>query len=85
MIRVAGIDVPRASLTQFALRLEAAGERDLAYRIGQAIDAHAPELALQPGDSAVLLSYLVDPPTELVELRAVLLGQDRRGVRHEER
>jgi hypothetical protein len=84
VIRVAGIDVPRSSLTQLALRLEAAGDRDLAYRIGQAIDSNAPALPLQPGDAAVLLSFLADAPSELAELKAVLLGQDPSRVRQHE-
>jgi hypothetical protein len=72
-------------MTQLALRLEAAGDRDLAYRIGQAIDGNAPAFLLQPGDAAVLLLYLVDAPSEFVELRAVLLGQDSGSVRQHER
>jgi hypothetical protein len=53
--------------------MHARGERNLAERIGRAVDANAAELQLRPGDADVLLAHLTDPPAELRELRDVLL------------
>ena len=73
VIRVAGVNVPRAALTSLAIEMRGTDGRNLAGRIGQAIDGNAEELQLQPGDAEILARYLGDPPEALLELRDALL------------
>jgi len=71
MIRVAGIDVPRAAIAELAARLHNAGEIILADHVGVAIDKNYDELTLADPDLVwrVLVS---DPIPGLEELRRVL-------------
>lgn len=71
MIRVAGIDVPRAAIAQLAANLHNAGELVLAEHIGVAIDENYDELTL-PDPDLVWRALVSDPIPGLEELRRVL-------------
>ena len=71
MIRVAGIDVPRAAIAELAAKLYEAGEIALAEHIGVAIDEDYEALTLPDPDSVWRL-LVSDPIPELDELRRVL-------------
>lgn len=71
MIRVAGIDVPRAAIAQLAARLHAVGEVTLAEHIGVAIDENQDSLTL-PDHEIVWRLLVADPIPGLEELRRVL-------------
>ena len=71
MIRVAGIDVPRAAIAELAARLHDAGETALAEHIGVAIDENHDALTL-PDPEAVWRLLVSDPIPQLDELRRVL-------------
>jgi hypothetical protein len=71
MIRVAGIDVPRAAIAELAAKLHSAGEITLAEHIGIAIDENYDELTL-PDPDLVWRVLISDPIPGLEELRRVL-------------
>ena len=71
MIRVAGIDVPRAAIAELAAKLHNAGEIVLAEHIGIAIDENYDELTL-PDPDLVWRVLVSDPIPGLEELRRVL-------------
>ena len=77
MIRVAGIDVPRAAIAQLAARLHQAGETTLAEHIGVAIDENHEALTI-PEPLTVLRELYDDPIPGLEELRRIL-SQTRPG------
>lgn len=78
MIRVAGIDVRLAALTQLALELHNAADHGLASRIDRAVDGGADEIQLQEREYAELLVAIERHPVEgLDELRAHLLERLR--------
>lgn len=58
MIRVAGIEVPLAALSELVWRLYRAREHDLSDRLGRAIDSGSHCIALSPRDEAELLDAL---------------------------
>jgi hypothetical protein len=71
MIRVAGIDVPRAAIAELAAKLHTAGEVALAEHVGVAIDENHDELTLP--DPAIVWRVLVsDPIPGLEPLRRIL-------------
>ena len=71
MIRVAGIEVPRAAIAQLAAKLHNAGETTLAEHVGVAIDENYDELTL-PDPTLVWRVLVSDPIPGLEELRRVL-------------
>ena len=71
MIRVAGVDVPRAAIAELAAKLHEAGETALADHIGVAIDEDYEALTL-PDPDAVWRLLVSDPIPELDKLRRVL-------------
>lgn len=71
MIRVAGIEVPRAAMAELAVRLHRAGEVALAEHIGVAIDDDQPAVTL-PDHDVVWRLLVSDPVPGLEELRRVL-------------
>jgi hypothetical protein len=71
MIRVAGIDVPRAAIAELAARLHKAGEIPLAEHVGVAIDENHDELTL-PDPDLVWRVLVTDPIPGLEELRRIL-------------
>jgi hypothetical protein len=71
VIRVAGIDVPRAAIAELAAKLYSAGEIILADHIGIAIDENYDELTL-PDPELVWRMLVNDPIPGLEELRRVL-------------
>lgn len=75
MIRVLGIDVPRAAISELALRLHRAGETGLSYRLGSALDRHRDELTLTSEERAQIARYLAKEMVPGLEpLPAVLDG-----------
>jgi hypothetical protein len=71
VIRVAGIEVPRAAIAQLAAKLHSAGELTLAEHVGVAIDENYEELTLPDADLVWRL-LVSDPIPGLDELRRVL-------------
>jgi hypothetical protein len=71
MIRVAGIEVPRAAIAQLAAKLHNTGEITLAEHVGVAIDENYDELTL-PDPDLVWRLLVSDPIPGLEELRRIL-------------
>jgi hypothetical protein len=62
MIKVAGIDVPRAAIAELALKLHQAGESGLASHVGHAIDHNHDELVIANQDRGRIYRLLTDDP-----------------------
>lgn len=77
MIRVAGINVPRAAIAQLAARLHRAGEITLAEHIGAAIDENQDAVTIPEPETVLRLLYEEQIPG-LEELRRIL-GEARPG------
>ena len=71
MIRVAGIDVPRAAIAELAARLHRAGETILAYHLGVAIDENREAVTIPEPETVLRLLY-EEPIAGLEELRRIL-------------
>ena len=77
MIRVAGIDVPRAAIAELAARLHRHGDTALAEHIGVAIDENHEALTIPEPVTVHRLLY-EEPIPGLEELRRIL-GETRPG------
>ena len=71
MIRVAGIEVPRAAMAQLAARLHKAGKITLAEHIGVAIDENQDAVTIPEPETVLRLLY-EEPIPGLEELRRIL-------------
>ena len=71
MIRVAGIDVPRAAIAELAARLHRADETLLAYHLGVAIDENREAVTIPEPETVLRLLY-EEPIPGLEELRRIL-------------
>jgi hypothetical protein len=82
MIRVLGVDVPRAAIAELALRLYRAGENTLAAFVGRTIDMNHDELVLRHHDYARILVVLNGKPILGLEtLRELLEDANNRADR----
>jgi hypothetical protein len=80
VIRVLGVDVPRAAIAELALRLHRAGKNTLAAFIGSVIDMNHDELVLWRKDYATILVVLDGKPIPGLETLRELLEEANSGV-----
>lgn len=71
MIRVAGIDVPRAAIAELAARLHRNGNTELADHFGVAIDDNHESTTIPEPETVLRLLY-EEPIPGLEELRRIL-------------
>jgi hypothetical protein len=62
LIRVGGVDLPRAAIAQLALRLHRAGDVGLANHLGRAIDRHLDQVDLWQRDFEKILAANAGQP-----------------------
>ena len=73
MIKVAGVNVPRAAIAKLAEELQRNGDRAFAHRLGHAIDKNLDRLELTVLESELILAALrTSPIDELEPLRSFL-------------
>ena len=78
---LAGVPVPDRLVLTLAAQLRDAGLDDTAEKLENGYDRETKILALSIGERDEILSVLVDPPEQLLELRAVLLREAEWRVR----
>jgi hypothetical protein len=80
MIRVLGVDVPRAAIAELALRLHRAGESALGTFVGRTIDMNHDELVLRRRDYATIVVVLDGEPIPGLEALRELLEDATSGA-----
>jgi hypothetical protein len=72
---LAGIDVRNGAVADLAARLDRAGYRGFAQRLGIAFDTSTKRITLFSGERQMILAVLGDAPESLVELREAVRRQ----------
>jgi hypothetical protein len=76
-MRVAGLELAASAVAELAQLLHEAGERDLAHRVGIAIDTNQQSFRFGWHELPLAIGVLDDPPDDLAELRDALIGACR--------
>lgn len=76
---VAGVELSASATAHLALLLERGLQDELAQRVGLAVDANAPGVAIWPSERRLVLAVLDDPNPELRSLRDALLRETDQG------
>jgi hypothetical protein len=75
VVELAGIKVFDSDVLTLAIELRHAGHTATADLLDDAVLANQPSVGLTIKDREVILTVLVDPPSGLTQLRAVLLEE----------
>jgi hypothetical protein len=72
-MRVAGVQLTEGAVARLAQLLDKAGHKELAMRVGLAVDTNQPHLRLHRPDLKVIALLLEDGPEEFTDLRGAIL------------